>query len=100
MKYYNFSYIKSDLLDGSNFYYLCTYNYFPIVDGLLKENKNIDVNQIKEYKTYEKTPLFISIEKNNFEIVKALVSYEKTNVNIQCKIFADIDYNLKSEKMG
>lgn len=46
----------------------------------------------------KKTPLFIAIEKNNFEIVKALVSYEKTNVNIQCKIFADIDYNLKSEK--
>ena len=45
LKYYNFDMVQNELINNSAFVYLCQYNYFYIVDILLKEN-GIDINQI------------------------------------------------------
>lgn len=94
LKCFNFSFIQSDFLDNSSFYSLCKYNYFPIVDGLLKTNKQIDINQIKNIENDEtKTALFTAIEKNYYEIVKTLVLNEQIDVNFQNKMLTYNDYD-------
>ena len=38
LQYYNFYFIRNDFLNGSVFYNLCAYDYYPIVHALLETN--------------------------------------------------------------
>ena len=47
LKYYNFSLIQKDAINESAFFDLCHYDYFPLVEILLKTAKiNINLTQI------------------------------------------------------
>ncbi|KAK8843546.1 hypothetical protein M9Y10_024602 [Tritrichomonas musculus] len=91
------------MIDESLFYDVCQFDYYIIASDLLN-NKNIDINQ--EYNRYEyskiriwysicsnpkpekircsKTALFRAVQKENIEIVKLLLSFDKINVNTIC----------------
>ena len=43
IKYYNFSFIQSDFINKNSFCYLCIYNYYSLVNIILKEN-SFDIN--------------------------------------------------------
>ena len=103
IKYYNFNFIKS--FNESLFYNLCKYDYCLFVEALLTESK-IDVNQKIKQRcdqlkflyfedfdgstvftvvsggSYEKTPLFAAVEKENFEIIKLLLNTDDIDVNV------------------
>ena len=80
IKYYNFGLIEENLIDLSSFHDLCRYDYFEIVEILLKDKK-IDVNSIKD----NKTALMIAIENENLELIRLLISNKDINVNASCE---------------
>lgn len=63
LKYYNFAFIRDDLINNSLFLDFCKYGYYIIVDILLQQ-KNIDINQINNI-----TILFL----NNVSIFMILI---------------------------
>ena len=69
LKYYNFTFIERDIINESNFLTLCKYDYYYLVEFLLK-NKSIDINKI------------ILI---NF--IKSTISLPKKLMSLQTKIF-------------
>lgn len=69
LKYYNFAFIERDIINESNFLTLCKYDYYYLVEFLLK-NKSIDINKI------------ILI---NF--IKSTISLPKKLMSLQTKIF-------------
>ena len=91
----NFTFLQNDQKFEFLFVYLCRYNYYSIIDILLKE-KDIDINKYcilinNHTKMYEKkyickTALGAAVEKNNIEIVKLLVANDKLDVNLECII--------------
>lgn len=45
LKYYNFIYMNTDLIDPKYFYQFCKFDYYIIVDELLENNDDIDINK-------------------------------------------------------
>lgn len=56
LKYYNFAFLKNEIVNESIFYDLCCNDYYPIVEFILK-NGNVDINKI----VIQKVALFYSI---------------------------------------
>ena len=81
--YYNYEFVKSELIDQSLFVKLCQYDHYQLVDFLLKNN-DIDVNQKDSDK---KTALYNSVDAGNIDIVKLLLTKENIDVNIPLIIF-------------
>ena len=99
LKCYNFAFIHDDLINKSSFGALCKYDYGMLVKILL-QSKYIDVNEtIEILKTkkfhkissnfvnnilnsiFNKTALHLAVEKDNVDIVKLLLSYDKLDTN-------------------
>ena len=45
IKYFNFEFIQNDFINETSFFYLCRYDYSPLVDAILK-NKHEDINKL------------------------------------------------------
>lgn len=90
LKNYNFSFIQDKYINGSTFNSLIRYDYYMLVDTLLK-SQNIDINELTIYRKKvivndEKiyySALHFASKKNNIEIVRLLLSNHSINVNIR-----------------
>ena len=51
LKHYNFAYIENSMINQSSFIYLCGYDYYIIVDNILKK-QDIELNKIDILKTF------------------------------------------------
>ena len=90
LKNYNFAFIQDKYINESTFDSLVRYDYYILVDTLLK-SQNIDLNKLTIYtkkvicdneKSYY-SALHIASKKNNIEIVRLLLSNPSINVNIR-----------------
>ena len=79
IKYYNFCFIDSNLINQSSFHDLCRYDYYNIVEIILN-NKEIDINSFKD----NKTALLIAVENENIDLIQLLISNEKIDINASC----------------
>lgn len=87
--------------------------YVEIVHSLLSKS-NIDINyesfydiekyyhrirnSLRWHDTYKKTALFLAVEKENYEIVKLLLSNKNVDVNCLCSFEYDPEHHIKEEK--
>ena len=100
LKYYNFAYIEDKQIGIALYKDLIRFDYFPIVDILLK-NEDIDINQLYECQHYvrvnwhgmridgydRETALYIAALAGRIEIVKLLLSYESIDINKYSHIY-------------
>lgn len=104
LRYNNFNFIQTELIDETLFYDICQHDYYIIASDFLNDNK-IDVNLQYGRNEYSKlriwysinidlepakfrcskTTLYREIEKENIEIVKLLLSCDNINLNKICK---------------
>ena len=79
---YNFAFIQSDSIKKSiQFYRICEYRHYLIASYLLK-NYDIDVNHLIKFIHINNSEAFYQVIKNeNIEIIKLLLSYDKTDLN-------------------
>lgn len=82
IKYCNFSFIQKDYENVSFFNDLCIHDYYHLVLHMIKST-NIDLNHIIKTKSDEKTFLYTAIENDNKDIVQALLTSDKIDVNLQ-----------------
>ncbi|KAK8880721.1 hypothetical protein M9Y10_003408 [Tritrichomonas musculus] len=102
IQFYNFAFIQNDALNESSFYYLCKYDYFIIVDDLLK-NKSIEINkkiesegQKRSKDSEELTALCLAIEEENVEVIKILLQRDDLDVNFICtSIQFDVNHSIE-----
>ena len=109
LKYYNFAYIEDKLIDKTLFKYLITFDYFPIVDILLK-NEDININQeycsqhnkrmrrVFEYNSIE-TALYIAAKTGRIEILKLLLSCKNIDINEYSTVFRIYDDDESTQKV-
>ena len=103
LKYYNFEFIQPELINSDTLYDLCKRDYFFLAKTILESDKSIDINSriLRERRGYdsqirkEKTLLYRSIEKGNFDIIKFLFEYK--NIDVNKKSFITDCEDVKSE---
>ena len=78
--YYNFSFFPDDFNYKFIFYYCCKYDYYDLVDYLIK-NKKILINEPIEGNI---TALHLAAKKNNIEIVNLLLSQQEIQIGDDC----------------
>ena len=104
IKYYNFEYFPKSLNDNFLFYYLCEYDYYFLVEMILKTGE-ININYKKRTKYEQKYYLFISDEKPlyftsiaaaskkmNFDILHLLLEQENVEIGDFCFYGCNLSY--------
>ncbi|KAK8875452.1 hypothetical protein M9Y10_005618 [Tritrichomonas musculus] len=87
---YNFSFVFKPANKNIEFFLLCRYGYYNLVNDILSENLvnvNYQATFEKRFWEYTLTPLTAAIGKKNVDIVKLLLSNKRTNVNLFAGIF-------------
>ena len=76
IEFYNFYLLKNiDLIQLNNFCDLCKYDYFIVVDWILKSENIIDNSELIS------KAFFFAVLYENIEIIKLLFSFEKYEIN-------------------
>lgn len=67
LKYYNFAFIQSDMINDSVLFDLCKYDYYFFIDSILKTT-NVDVNNIVSNEKYTVKTFTVNEDYNSFDV--------------------------------
>ena len=99
LKHYNFTSFQEIDINDFSIFDLVEYDYYILLENLLK-NKDFDVNKVilydnKKDKKFEKTAIFVAIEKEYLDVIKLLLTNEKLNINCVNKV---TELNFKTDE--
>ncbi|KAK8896635.1 hypothetical protein M9Y10_014547 [Tritrichomonas musculus] len=92
LKYHNYAYLLGYVGKVPQFFnYLVKYDYFPIVESIMKSSKKFDINKTYElhkgnYKVIE-CALHSAVKHENLEIIKLLLNHPKIEINKEKKCY-------------